>query len=243
MNEITAIPDPFINGSKRWAEGHSIYDYYLYDYYGVNSETGAAQYHIWKSDENGVTTRQYDADGKPLLTEKYTDSEKGYTGDSAIPDFFGSVSNNLKYKSFELDFLVTYAVGGKILDYNYAGLMNEGNYGRSVHADQLKGWRNPGDITDIPRMEYGNTNINPTSDRWLTDASYVTLKNVNFGYTFSQKAVRDLGIKTLKVYVAGENLYMLNARKGMDPQEAFSGTNSNVYLPSRVFSFGVNVAF
>lgn len=243
MNEITEIPDPFVNGSKRWDVGHSIYDYYLYDYYGVNPETGAAQYHIWKSDENGVTTRQYDADGKPLLTEKYTDSEKGYTGNSAIPDFFGSVSNSLKYKNIELDFMFTYAIGGKILDYNYAGLMNAGNYGASVHVDQLMGWRKAGDLTDIPRMEYGNTNINPISDRWLTDASYVTLKNINLGYTFNQEAVKNLGIRTLKVFVAGENLYMLTARQGMDPQEAFSGTNSNVYLPSRVFSFGVNVAF
>jgi hypothetical protein len=39
-NEITKIPDPFINGSKRWAKGHSVYDYYLYHYYGVDSNTG-----------------------------------------------------------------------------------------------------------------------------------------------------------------------------------------------------------
>lgn len=242
-NEITEIPDPFVSGSKRWDVGHSIYDYYLYDYYGVNAETGAALYHVWKSDESGVTSPQYNENGDPVLSEKYTDSEKGYTGDSAIPDLFGSLINTVKYKNFQLDFMFTYSLGGKILDYNYADLMNEGDYGNAIHKDQLNGWRKAGDVTDIPRLEYGNSNINPTSDRWLTDASYLALKNVNISYSFNQKKIKDFGIKELKVFATGENLFMMTARKGMDPQEAFSGTTSNVYLPSRVFSLGVNVSF
>lgn len=243
-NEITDIPEPFVNGSKRWAVGHSVYDYYLYDFYGVDPETGATLYRVWEENEDGTTSPASDENGEPLLSEQYTDSEKGYTGDSAIPDLLGSVSNTFRYKNFQLDFLVTYGVGGKILDYNYANLMNEGDYGDAVHVDLMNGWRNPGDQTDIPRMEYGNSNLTYTlSDRWLTDASYVTLKNINLSYTFSKNAAQSIGVNSLRLFAAGENLYMLTARKGMDPQEAFSGTTSNVYLPQRVFSLGVNVSF
>lgn len=242
-NEITKIPDPFVNGSKRWDVGHSIYDYYLYDYYGVDSQTGAALYQVWDVDEDGNTFKKFDENGDPVLTENYTDSEKGYTGDSSIPDFFGSVVNTFKYKNLQLDFMVTYSIGGKILDYNYADLMNEGDYGNALHIDQLKGWRKAGDVTDIPRLQYGNSNINPTSDRFLTDATYFALRNINLSYTFNQKSVKYFGIGSLKVFATGENLFLLTARKGMDPQEAFSGTTSNVYLPSRVLSLGVNVSF
>jgi len=242
-NEITAIPDPFDSGSKRWAKGHSVYDYYLYDYYGVDAATGDALYHKWEKDAEGNTHKMYDENGDPVLTTNEQDSEKGYTGDSSIPDLFGSISNTLKYKDFQLSFMFTYAIGGKILDYNYRDLMHEGEYGEALHVDAKKAWKQAGDITNTPRLQSGNTHIAPTSDRWLTDASYLSLKNVNLSYTFPKSKIKDLGINSLKVFASGENLFMLTKREGLNPQEAFSGTTSNVYLPSRVVSFGVNVSF
>jgi len=244
-NEITDIPTPFVNGSKRWAKGHSVYDYYLYDFHSVDPTTGATLYQVWEKDADGLGTHKaYNEDGSAKLSENYLDSEKGYTGDSSIPDLFGSVSNTLKYKDFQLSFMFTYGIGGKILDYSYAALMGEGNYGSAIHVDQKKGWRKDGDITNIPRMENGNTHLATSmSDRWLTDATYLSLKNVNLSYTFNQKAIKDFGINSLKVYASGENLFILTERKGMNPQQSFAGTTSNVYLPSRVVSFGVNVSF
>lgn len=242
-NEITAIPDPFISGSKRWAEGHSVYDYYLYDYYGVDANTGEALYHMWEKDAEGNTHKMFDENGDPVLTTNEQDSEKGYTGDSSIPDLFGSISNTLKYKEFQLSFMFTYALGGKILDYNYRNLMHEGEYGEALHVDAKKAWKQAGDITNTPRLQSGNSHLAPTSDRWLTDASYLSLKNVNLSYTFPKSKIKDLGINALKVFASGENLFMLTKRDGLNPQEAFSGTTSNVYLPSRVVSFGVNVSF
>jgi len=242
-NEITEIPDPFVSGSKRWAVGHSIYDFYMYEYYGVNSETGAPQYQVWEEDAEGNTTRKYNEDGTPVLAEKYSDAGKGYIGESAIPDLFGSITNKIRYKNFSLDVLLTYSLGGKVLDYGYATLMNGGTYGNSIHIDQLDGWRQAGDQTDIPRLEIGNTNINPTSSRWLTDASYLSIRNINFSYTFNDIISDKLNVDDLRIFVAGENLAMFNARKGMDSQESFDGTTSNVYLPSRVFSLGVNLTF
>jgi TonB-linked SusC/RagA family outer membrane protein len=241
-NEITDIPDPFIKDSKRWAEGHSVYDYWLYDYAGVNPDNGEALYNVWKEIE-GKMVQQFNDDGSAQTTTNYTQAGKRYTGDSAIPDLYGSISNALRFKKFELNFLMTYSIGGKILDNNYASLMHGGKYGTALHVDQKKGWRNAGDNTNIPRLENGNSNINPTSDRWLTDASYLALKNVNLSYTFKQQAIKDFGISHLKVFAAAENLFMLTKRKGMNPQQAFAGTTSNVYLPSRVVSVGVNVSF
>ena len=243
-NEITDIPDPFINGSKRWKEGHSIYDYFLYDYYGVNEKTGAAQYYQYEEDADGNTTRKYNPDGTPVITEDYASANKGYTGTSSIPDFFGSITNRFTYKQFSLDFLFTYSLGGETLDYNYASLMNNGDYGSSLHIDQKEGWREDGDKTNIPRLENGNVNIAPsTSSRWLTSSSYFAFKNINLSYSFDQNTLDKLKLGNLRVFATGENLFVLTARKGMNPQQSFSGTTSNVYLPSRVFSIGVDVGF
>lgn len=243
-NEITEIPSPFVDESKRWDIGRSVYDYFLYDYKGVDATTGAALYQMWAKDDEGQGTHKvYDANGDPVLTTNELDSEKGYTGDSSIPDLFGSINNSFSYKDFQLGFMFTYSIGGKILDYNYRDLMHEGTYGDALHVDANKAWKKMGDVTDVPRLQNGNSHIAPTSSRWLTDASYLSLKNVNLSYTFPKSKIKNLGLTALKVYASGENLFMVTKRKGLNPQEAFNGTTSNVYLPSRVVSFGVNVSF
>lgn len=245
-NKIIDIPAPFVNGSKRWANGHSIYDYYLYDYQGIYPENGAAKYRVWEIDSTsttGETIPSVGADGKPVYSENYQDSEKGYVGESAIPDLFGSVSNAFKYKNLKLDVLLSYSIGGKILDYNYASLMNEGEFGQALHVDQMNSWRAPNDGTTLPRMEIGNTNLAPTSSRWLTDASFLAFKNVNLTYNFSPSLIKRMGFKNLGLFASGENLFIFTARKGMDPQQSFAGTTSNVYLPSRIISFGLTATF
>jgi hypothetical protein len=216
----------------------------LYDFYGVDPDTGASLYQEWEEDEDGNTTPVFDEAGEPVLTEKASSTEKGYIGGSSLPDLYGSLTNSFSYKNFRLDVMMTYGIGGKIYDGAYRSLMTEGDYGEALHVDLIDGWRNPGDVTDIPRMEFGNTDLAyGTTDRWLTDASYLTFKNVNLSYTFGKDLTQRMGVKALKVFVVGENLYMFTARRGMNPQESFAGTTSNVYLPQRTFSVGVNLSF
>ncbi len=243
-NEINEIPDPFVNGSKRWAEGHSIYDFYLYDYYGADARTGAALYHAFKTLDNGETVRKYDENGAPVLTEDYNKALKGYTGDSSIPDFFGSISSSVTYKNFQLDVLCAYSIGGKTLDYNYASLMGEGDYGNALHVDQLDAWKKAGDTSGLPRLENGNSYLTVSqSDRFLTDASYFSVKNINLSYRLEKKYLNTVGLSGLKIFVAAENPLIFTARQGLNPQESFAGTTDNVYLPSRVFSLGLNLSF
>jgi hypothetical protein len=170
---------------------------------------------------------------------------KGYVDATSLPDLIGSVHNSFEYKGFNLDVMVTYAIGGKILDYGYADMMNEGEYGESLHPDLLKGWRKPGDVTQIPRMENGNPDLFVRmSSRFLTDASYVALRNATLSYTFNRPTLKNLGLSNLKVYVSGENLLLKSARKGMDPQYNLEGTpDGRDYNPARVVSLGVNVSF
>ncbi|WP_428742978.1 SusC/RagA family TonB-linked outer membrane protein [Tenacibaculum sp.] len=245
-NEITSLPSPSVQGTKRWAEGRSRYDYYLYHYAGVDPNNGDALYYMYEPDATtGEQVPVLNPDGTHATTNNYQDAQRAYTGDSSIPDVYGSVSNSFKYKNLSLDFLLTFGIGGKVLDRGYAQLMHEGIYGQNLHVDALNAWRNPGDITDVPRLENGNNNLSvANSTRFLTDASYLSIKNVNLSYSLKNQLSDKLGVNDLRLFMSAENLFLFTKREGLNPQYSLSGVqDGNDYSPARVLSFGVNLTF
>jgi len=244
-NEITSLPDPFVNGSKRWEEGRSRYDFYILRTAGVDPQTGDQLFFQYELDENGDSVPVLDGNGEIATTNDWQETERAYTGDSSIPDLLGSVANSISYKGFSFDFLINYGIGGSVLDNAYSAMMHSGNYGSSLHPDILNAWRQPGDITSVPRMENGNPNLVRTqSERFLTDASFWALRNVNLGYTFESRIANQLGLDQLRVTLTGENLYTKSERKGLNPQFNLAGTGSgNDFNPPRIISLGLNVTF
>ncbi len=244
-NEITSLPDPFINGSKRWAEGRSRYDFFLLKTAGVDPDTGDQLFYKYELDANNESVPVLDADGNIETTNDWQDTERAYTGDSSIPDLLGSVANSISYKGFSLDFLINFGIGGSILDNGYADMMHSGNYGSSLHPDILNAWRQPGDITNVPRLENGNPNLVRTqSSRFLTDASFWALRNVNLGYTFNDRITDMLGLDDLRVSISGENLFIKGKREGLNPQFNLAGTgDGGDFNPPRIISMGLNVSF
>ncbi len=239
-NEFSILPqDEIITGSKKLMVGHSIYDYWLREYYGVDPDDGAVLYYADDTEAGSRIVYK----GSDTLTTDHNNARYGYVG-TAIPDVYGSISNSISYKGFELNFMFTYQLGGEVLDYNYQGAMSAGTFGTGYSVDILDRWQKPGDKTDVPRMDAGETSrFNATSSRWLTDASYLTLRHATLSYNLPAVVTDKVGISRARVYLAGENLFLINARKGMNVQQNFSGTTSNVYTPSRVITLGLNVKF
>ena len=244
-NEITSLPDPFINGSKRWAVGKSRYEFYLLHTAGVDPATGDQLFFMYELDEDGNSVPVLEGDGSQATTNDWQETERAYTGARSIPDVLGSISNYVSYKAFSLNFLITYGIGGEILDNGYSAMMHSGAFGSSLHPDILNAWRQPGDITDVPRLENSNTDLVRTqSTRFLTDASYWALRNVSLGYTFDNSLSEKIGVENLRLSVTGENLYLSSARDGLDPQYNLAGTPvGNDYNPARIITFGLNVNF
>lgn len=242
-NKFTKLPqEEIVTGSKKYMVDRSIYDYWLKDWYGVDPSDGSALY-VANEDAiiaNGADIRTIDGN---ILTTNQANAEYHYAG-SAIPDLTGSVFNSLTYKNFNLGFLFTYQIGGETLDYNYQSIMSSGTYGTALSTDILKRWQNVGDITDIPRMDASQTtNFNATSDRWLVDSSYLNLKQISLSYGLPSDLLSQIGVSTAQLYVSAENVVSFNARQGMNVQQSFNGTTSNVYTPSRIVSLGLNVKF
>ncbi|MGO4289401.1 SusC/RagA family TonB-linked outer membrane protein [Chitinophaga sp. RAB17] len=238
-NVITKLPQAeIISGTKKLSVGHSMYDYWLRDWYGVDPTDGAALYVANNTSGAGVRALK----NGDTVTTNINNAKYHYAG-SAIPDLFGSITNTFNYKQFQLSFLVSFQLGGKVYDQTYASLMSSGSYGAALHTDALKRWQKPGDITDVPRMDQSQTsNFNAaTSDRWLTSASFLNLRSVKLGYNVPDAFAQRAHVRAANVYLSGENLALFTARKGMNVAQAFTGVTSNVYMPARIISAGLNI--
>ena len=93
------------------------------------------------------------------------------------------------------------------------------------------------DLSSLASTSYGE------SSRLLTDASYFVIKNSNLNYSFPKKVVTKWGLSGLSVYGSIENAATFTARKGMNPQYSFSGSQDNTFVAARVFTLGLNLNF
>jgi len=237
-NKITKMPQEskeIIDGTKKLKEGSSLYDYWLREYKGVDPKTGAAEYRaISFVPSNSRITESGDT-----LTNNITNARFWYNG-SSIPDLTGSVNTSLSYKGFSLSALMVYQVGGKIYDGAFASLMGAG-YHNAKHVDILKRWVNPGDVTNVPRMDAGRTaDFDAASDRWLIDGSFMNIRTVTLSYRIPKSVLSKYKIDNAQVYMSGENFLMLSRRSGMNVQQNFGGTTSNVYSPAKSLVVGIS---
>ena len=262
--------DGIIDGTKKIVEGMDRYQFYTYTWEGVNTKNGLSLYKFngdeyfftdggttyGNPDGTEITGSQKNAvvviDGTPYsyLT---TYGKREFHG-SAMPTAYGSFNFSVSYKAFSLYTLFTYQLGGKVMDSNYQLLMNSQSTPTALHKDVLKGWtaeqatatdaidRNGvPKLSDAPVIVSGlEADLNATSSRWLTSASYLILKNINLSYQLPKELVRKAGIENVMLTLTCENLFTLTSRKGMNPQQNFAGTQSATFVTPRIFSAGVN---
>ncbi|MEG0519438.1 MAG: TonB-dependent receptor [Bacteroidales bacterium] len=237
-NKITKMPtnldgeyQEIIDGSKKLSVGHSVYDFWLREYAGVDPENGNALYYYDQEDGTRGTTND-------------RNKASYYYCGSAIPSIYGGYTNTFKFYGFDVSVFLTYQIGGKFYDTNYASLMHTGNRGSHWHKDILNSWSETNPNSDVPRIDYNNPNQSIGSNsRWLTDASYLSLRNITVGYTIPKHILNKIGFQAVRVYASGDNLGLISARKGMDPQQSFNGTADFTYIPTRTISFGLNLTF
>lgn len=256
-NKVTQLPAGNENGivtsSKKYMVGHSIYEFWLRQWYGVNPENGDGLYYLDTEAYNeadgtlseSVRNTLVTIDGKQL-TNSYRYAKYDYSG-SAIPKLYGGFNFNLGYKDFELSTVFSYSLGGKVLDLTYANLMATDEFGYAMSEDVKKAWQKPGDITDVPRLDANSTHATSIgqsySTRWLTNANYLNLRTVTLSYNFPAKWLHHIMVKNARLSLSAENLFMIKARQGLNPQANYAGVSYNEYMPARNFTIGLNVSF
>lgn len=271
-NKIVELPeqdkDGIISGIYKIAEGKSRYEFFTYTYVGVDQMTGNSlykanleNYHVTTADGQTVGN----ADGNDISkyvtqigNEYYVNNTsyalKEYHG-SAIPKVYGSFAPSVRYKDLSLSLMFTYSIGGKVYDAVYSSLMSTGTTPSNYHKDILKSWSEiPSGMTEdsqdriwyggIPLINSSMTSTNnATSSRWLTDASYLVLKNINMSYSLPKAWVNALTLESIRLNLSCENAFTCTKRRGMNPQQSFNGYQYNYLVTPRVFTIGVDVKF
>lgn len=271
-NKIVELPeqdkDGIISGIYKIAEGKSRYEFFTYTYVGVDQMTGNSlykanleNYHVTTADGQTVGN----ADGNDISkyvtqigNEYYVNNTsyalKEYHG-SAIPKVYGSFAPSVRYKDLSLSLMFTYSIGGKVYDAVYSSLMSTGTSPSNYHKDILKSWSEiPSGMTEdsqdriwyggIPQINSSMTSTNnATSSRWLTDASYLVLKNINMSYSLPKAWVNALTLESIRLNLSCENAFTCTKRRGMNPQQSFNGYQYNYLVTPRVFTIGLDVKF
>ncbi len=237
--------------------GGSIYEAYMYKFAGVDPQTGQAQYYgeFLKEDDSFVarpTQKQIDEQATYTKTTTNFAQASQYDLGSVLPAVYGGFGTSLNAYGIDFSVQCSFQLGGKYYDGTYQSLMwTQDNAGNAWHKDILKAWQKPGDITDVPRNDGDIQVAQSALDRFLVSASYLSVNNVTLGYTFPQKWTRKIGIEGLRLYVAGDNLAVLTARKGIDPRFSMglgsmtsgTGLNSGYYSAMRTITGGVTLTF
>lgn len=248
-NEIAYLPDErktmevdgvkgFSSGSLYYGEGIPLYTFRLKQFAGV-AEDGQALYYKNIVDKAGNVTRKD-------VTTKYDEADYYLCG-TALPDIYGGFSTSFAFYGFDLSADFAYQIGGQVYDSDYAMLMaspTAASKGSNFHADLLNAWTPENPNSEIPRFQFGDQYTTASSDRFLTSASYLSLQNVNFGYTLPAKVTRKASIEKLRIYLAADNVWVWSKRQGLDPRQSISGSATNsYYAPIRTISGGISLTF
>ena len=231
-----ALGGDYVSGAFLRGKGKSYYNLYLFDYAGVDPETGGELY--WKNttdSEGNVTGRE--------LTSNFAEADQYEMGD-ALPDMTGGLRTTFRWKGLDLNIQTAFQIGGKQWDGASANMYDPG---RSMFAvsDDLIGntWTAENPNAEFPRLMLNGTWNFPASNvnALYRDASYFSLKNLNVGYTLPQKWTSKLSIESLRIFFNADNLCFVSAHDGFDPRMGFSSMSGFIFPQARTFTFGVTI--
>src|SRR5690606_18620133 len=186
------------------------------------------------------------ANGDPLYRDKNGNVTNVYNADDAVAKFgtwdpprFGGMSNTFNYKGVELSVFFSFQHGNVLLNNQRFFNNNPLNFGQfNQSVEQLRAWKNPGDITNVPRV----TAQREFSSQDLEDASFIRIRNVSLSYFLPPKVLSRTKLASLKLYVQCQNVYTFTEYSGFDPEDSGSVQLSQYPVP-RVFTAGIDIGF
>jgi len=212
------------NTNTKLVVGHPLGEFYINRYAGVNPANGDA---LW-----------YTKDGE--LTNELRDSDKVLVGKSYMAPWQGGFGTAVSWKGLSLSAQFSWVADRWML--NNDRYFDESN-GRFASYNQsnrlLNRWKQPGDLTDIPRHGV----YTEFDSRLLEDASFLRLKNVMLSYTLPTEWMKKTRVFSgARLYVQAQNLLTFTKFSGLDP-EGTSNIYAAQYPMSRQFTFGLDLKF
>ncbi|MHC0442950.1 SusC/RagA family TonB-linked outer membrane protein [Flavobacterium sp. 3-210] len=233
-------------------EGESINSLYGYRYWGVNKANGNPVY--YKADGSlvqsvlpGTGLAVFDPNNPTVIgaAAQLSNADKVVLGNT-LPTYYGSVSSNMKYKNLDFGFMFRFSGGNKIFNSTRRELMNTNfnNNGTEI----LGRWQsidNPGDGW-TPKLYAGtNSSTNLTgsaTSRFVEKGDFISLDNISLGYTLPKSVMDKIGVDNFRLFVQGQNIWLISDYKGINPEMETSGVDINGTPRSKVISMGINVS-
>ena len=210
----------------KYVVGHSVSEFFLNRYAGVNPANGEQ---LW-----------YDKNGN--VTNEFRESDKVMTGKTYDAPWMGGFGTSFRWKGLQLSAQFSW-IGTRYVINNDRYFEESGvTFGTAYNQSNrllYDRWKQPGDITDIPR--WGE--VTQLDDRFLENASFLRLKNLSLSYSLPQSLLRKTNFFSMvRIYGQAQNLFTVTGFNGLDP-EVSSNIYQAQYPASRQFTLGVELQF
>lgn len=210
---------------------------------------------VWKTQEEVNDNPHHVSDRAGGLRVANTNGDDVINDDDRVPlgspypDFIWGMTNQLKYKDFDLSFVLQGQVGGKVFngDANYTELKDrnpkyiDGRWLSEEHTGNGK----------VPYRDFGISQY--LTDYQIEDAGFVALRDVTVGYNLPKKVARKMGLSNMRIYATGQNLFYLmssnyrginpEARSGSRAAMVKNGAQRGSFPLIRTYNLGLNINF
>jgi TonB-linked SusC/RagA family outer membrane protein len=134
------------------------------------------------------------------------------------PKFFGGFNTQVTWKNFDLGLQFSFVYGNKLFN-QMRFLSSRGFAYDAARKERINAWSEPGQITTEHKvLTATDARDNQFSSKYIEDASYLRLNNLNFGYNFPEKLSNSLNIQRLRIYFSAQNLLTFTKYLGYDPE-------------------------
>ncbi len=210
------------------------------DAYAVQSGKGVGR--IRYKDIGGL-----DANGQYVETPDgvVNDLDRTFIGDPN-PNFEYGLDMRVDYKGFDLAVFLQGISGAEVYnDYKHLTDFSSIWPGTNFGTRTLEAWSPTNTSSTIPMLTLTDTNNEGRySSYFIENGSYLKLRNLQLGYTFSKKTLEAVKIKGAKIYLQGQNLFTIMDTKGTDKYTGVDPENPNFAYPiARSFTIGLNLTF
>lgn len=244
------------DGSYAFAEGHSIFDFYMREWAGVDPADGAPMWYQYYDDKNNNNVLDSDEgdfvvdDGtgqnlntssslyeykqiatdmniKRLVTKTYSDATEVFINKSFIPDLRGAFRLSGQFKGFDFTTQFTYSLGGYAYDGQYAELMSD-RFGAAGNNFHK-------DIANRWQNPGDITDVPILSDNNITNSTSNSTRFIistdylalnNARIGYTIPNIPNSGIDVINIWVSGDNLFNKTGREGFNPMVREIGSSA-----------------
>ncbi|WP_304064417.1 SusC/RagA family TonB-linked outer membrane protein [Pedobacter glucosidilyticus] len=165
------------------------------------------------------------------------------------PKAFGGLQNTFRYKNFTFSFFLNYVIGNDLFN-NLVRSLDGSIFDTNYSTNQLRRWRKPGDVTDVPRIIKGDPmETYAISDRFIEDGTFVRLQNTSLAYNLPRNIVNKLKLSSANIGVSVQNLFTWGSYSGYDPEISTGnnplgyGLDNGSFPRTRSFNLTLNAKF